>query len=105
MKSIYFKTQRLGIQEIVNPRNLLDVKQIHCSFIHPQHYDITKKIFKVYLWKNSNLEMRVYTQNLIYYEKQSRFFEEVVKTQYIIEAYKIPSLDGLYGVIIDWPNP
>ena len=49
--------------------------------------------------------MGVYTQNLIFYEKQSRVFEEVVKTQYIIEAYKIPSLDGLYGVIIDWPNP
>ena len=49
--------------------------------------------------------MRVYTQNLIYYEKQSRFFEEVVKTQYIIEAYEIRSLDGIYGIIIDWPNP
>ena len=49
--------------------------------------------------------MGVYTQNLIFYEKQSRVFEEVVKTQYIIEAYKIPSLDGLYRVIMDWPNP
>ena len=89
------------MRKIVNPRNLLAVVQIRCFSIQPQHYDITKKFFKVYLRKNCNLEMRVYTQNLIYYEKQSRFFEEVVKTQYIIEAYKIPSFKGLYGVIID----
>ena len=105
LKTIYFKGQRWCIQEIVNPRNLLDVIQIHWTCIHPQHYDITKKFSKVYLRKNSNLEMGVYTQNLIFYEKQSRVFEEVVKTQYIIEAYEIRSLDGIYGIIIDWPNP
>ena len=62
LKTIYFKRQRWCIQEIVNPRNLLYVIQIHWTCIHPQHYDITKKFSKVYLRKNSNLEMRVCTQ-------------------------------------------